>query len=37
METIVLSIVFAVIIGFCYSLWKVAVNEEKKEIKKLFH
>jgi len=37
METIVLSIVFVVIIGFCYSLWKAAVNEEKKEIKNLFH
>jgi len=37
METIVLSIVFVVIISFCYSLWKAAVNEEKKEVKKLFH
>ena len=37
MEMIILSIVFVVIFGFCYSLWKLAVNEEKKEIKKLFH
>jgi regulatory protein YycH of two-component signal transduction system YycFG len=37
METIILTVLFVVIIAFCYSLWKAAVNEEKKEIKKLFH
>lgn len=36
METIVLAIVFIVIVVFCYSLWKVAVKEEKKDISKLF-
>lgn len=36
METVVLSILFVVIVGFCYLLWKSAVNEEKKEISKLF-
>jgi hypothetical protein len=37
METLILSGVFAVIIAFCYSLWKIAVKEEKKEISKLFN
>jgi len=37
METMILSIVFIVIVLFCYSLWKLAVKEEKKEISKLFH
>lgn len=36
METVVLSIMFVVIVAFCYTLWKSAVNEEKKEISKLF-
>ena len=36
METIILFIVFVVIAVFCYSLWKIASNEEKKEISKLF-
>jgi hypothetical protein len=37
METLVLSVVFVIIITFCYSLWKIAVREEKKEISKLFN
>jgi hypothetical protein len=37
MEIIILAIVFSVIIAFCYLLWKLAVNEEKKDVKKLFH
>jgi len=37
METIILAMVFAMIVAFCYMLWKIAVNEEKNEIKKLFH
>jgi heme/copper-type cytochrome/quinol oxidase subunit 2 len=37
METVILFIVFVVIIAFCYSLWKLAVNEEKKEISNMFH
>ena len=36
METIFLSILFVVILAFCYVLWKSAVNEERKEIGKLF-
>jgi len=36
METIVLSIMFVVIVAFCYTLWKSAVKEEKKEISNLF-
>jgi hypothetical protein len=36
METIILSIMFVVILVFCYVLWKSAVNEEKKEVSKLF-
>lgn len=36
METIILSIVFVVIVAFCYTLWKSALNEEKKEVGKLF-
>lgn len=37
METIILAAVFVVIIVSCYSLWKLAVKEEKKEITKLFN
>ncbi len=37
METIILSAVFVVIIVFCYTLWKLAAKEEKKEITKLFN
>ncbi len=37
MEIIILTIVFSMIMAFCFALWKLAVNEEKKEIKKLFH
>lgn len=37
MEVLILTIVFAMIIAFGYALWKLALNEEKKEIKKLFH
>jgi heme/copper-type cytochrome/quinol oxidase subunit 2 len=37
METVLLSIVFVVIVAFCYSLWKAVINEEKKETGKLFH
>lgn len=37
METLILSVVFVVIIAFCYSLWKIAVKEERKEISKLFN
>ena len=37
METILLSIVFVVIVAFCYLLWKEEINEEKKEIGKLFY
>jgi hypothetical protein len=37
MEMIILAVVFVLIISFCYSLWKLAVNEEKKEIKKILH
>jgi hypothetical protein len=36
MEELVLSILFIVITAFCYSLWKTAIKEEKKEIKDLF-
>jgi hypothetical protein len=36
MESIILSIIFVVIVAFCYSLWKLAVKEEKKEINSLF-
>lgn len=37
MEVIVLSIMFVVIVAFCYTLWKSAINEERKEVKRLFH
>jgi len=37
METIILAMIFVVIIASCYTLWKIAANEEKNEIKKLFH
>jgi hypothetical protein len=37
METVLLSVVFVVIVAFCYSLWKAAIKEEKKEIGNLFH
>jgi hypothetical protein len=36
METLVLSIVFVMIIAFCYTLWKSAINEEKKEVNNLY-
>ena len=36
METIVLSIMFIIIVAFCYTLWKSAVSEEKKEMNRLF-
>jgi len=36
MEIIVLSILFLVIVGFCYTLWKTTLKEEKKEISNLF-
>jgi hypothetical protein len=36
MESIILSIIFVVIVAFCYTLWKLAVKEEKKEISNLF-
>ena len=37
METLILSILFIVIVAFCYSLWDFAIKEEKKEINNLFH
>lgn len=37
MEKIILAMIFVVIVAFCYTLWKIAANEEKNEIKKLFH
>ncbi len=36
METLFLGIIFIVILGFCYTLWKSAVKEEKKELNNLF-
>jgi hypothetical protein len=35
METLILSVLFIVIVAFCYSLWDFAVKEEKKGINHL--
>ena len=36
MEVLVLSVLFIVIAAFCYSLWKNAINVEKKEINNFY-
>jgi hypothetical protein len=36
MEILILLIVFAVIIAFCYFRWRWIAIKEKKEISKLF-
>ncbi|OQA66747.1 MAG: hypothetical protein BWY38_01729 [Ignavibacteria bacterium ADurb.Bin266] len=36
MEMLILLIVFAVIIAFCYFLWRKTVIRERNEISKLF-
>jgi hypothetical protein len=37
MEIIILSVVFIAIVIFCYTLWELAIREEKKEINQLFN
>ncbi len=37
MEMIILAVVFVVIVAFCYTLWKLALKEEREESRKLFN